>query len=120
MVYVRGTAAQLVFGESSTTRWLIEAAGGSDVSREMGVTDPTPISAEAIVSAAPDVLITTEAGLETLGGIDGLLEIPGLAGTPAGRERRVLTYDAQLLLGNGPRVADLLARLIDDLKGIDE
>ena len=120
MVYVRGTAAQLVFGESSPTRWLIEAAGGLDVSGEMGITDPAPISAEAIVSAAPDVLITTEVGLESVGGIDGLLQIPGLAGTPAGRERRVLTYDAQLLLGNGPRVGDLLARLTDDLKGINE
>ena len=120
MVYVRGTAAQLVFGESSPTRWLIEAAGGADVSREIGVIEPTPISAEAIVAAAPDVLITTEAGLESVGGIEGLLDIPGLAGTPAGREGRVLTYDAQLLLGNGPRVPRLLARLTDDLKSVSE
>lgn len=120
MVYVRGTSAQLVFGESSPTRWLIEAAGGVDVSREIGVVDPTPISAEAIVSAAPDVLITTELGLESVGGLDGLLEIPGLAGTPAGREGRVLTYDAQLLLGNGPRVPDLLSQLASDLKAISE
>jgi len=120
MIYVRGTSAQLVFGESSPTRWLIEAAGGVDVSREIGVVDPTPISAEAIVSAAPDVLITTELGLESVGGLDGLLEIPGLAGTPAGREGRVLTYDAQLLLGNGPRVPDLLIQLASDLKTVSE
>ncbi len=120
MVYVRGTSAQLVFGESSPTRWLIEAAGGVDVSGELGVVDPTPISAEAIVSAAPDVLITTEAGLESVGGLDGLLEIPGLAGTPAGREGRVLAYDAQLLLENGPRVADLLSQLTSDLKTVSE
>lgn len=120
MIYVRGTSAQLVFGGSSPTRWLIEAAGGVDVSREIGVVDPTPISAEAIVSAAPDVLITTELGLESVGGLDGLLEIPGLAGTPAGREGRVLTYDAQLLLGNGPRVADLLSQLTIDLRTVSE
>lgn len=120
MLYVRGNTAQLVFGESSPTRWLIEAAGGLDVSREMGVVDPTPISAEAIVAAAPDVLITTEVGLETVGGIEGLLQIPGLAGTPAGRHGRVLTYDAQLLLGNGPRVGALIAQLAGDLKAISE
>ena len=120
MVYVRGTSAQLVFGEASPTRWLIEAAGGVDVSGEIGVVDPTPISAEAIVSAAPDVLITTELGLESVGGLQGMLEIPGLAGTPAGREGRVLTYDAQLLLGNGPRVADLLSRLTSDLKAVGD
>lgn len=120
MIYVRGTAAQLVFGESSPTRWLIEAAGGVDVSGEIGVVDPTPISAEAILAAAPDVLLTTEVGLESVGGIEGLLRVPGLAGTPAGQNRRVLTYDAQLLLGNGPRVPELLSRLTNDLKAISE
>jgi iron complex transport system substrate-binding protein len=120
MIYVRGTAAQLVFGESSPTRWLIEAAGGVDVSRELDVVDPTPISAEAIIAASPDVLITTTVGLDSVGGVEGLLQIPGLAATPAGQKRQILAYDAQLLLGNGPRVPDLLSRLTNDLKAISE
>ena len=56
-LYVRGTAAQLVLGESANTHWLIEAAGGVDVSSEVGVLDNAPISAEAILAAAPDVLL---------------------------------------------------------------
>ncbi|MFQ5556488.1 MAG: hemin ABC transporter substrate-binding protein [Acidimicrobiales bacterium] len=115
-LYVRGSNTQLVLGESSATRWIIEAAGGIDVSTELGVDDPLPISAEAIVAAAPDVIVLPEAGLESVSGIDGLLSIPGLAGTPAGAHRRVLTYDDQLLLGNGPRVGALLSQLAADLQ----
>lgn len=114
-LYLRGTAAQLVLGESSNTRWLIEAAGGIDVSAAMGITDPVPISAEAILAAAPQVVLVPEAGLTSVDGIDGLLEIGGIGETPAGRDERVLAYDDQLLLGNGPRTAEMLARLRDDL-----
>ena len=115
-LYLRGTAAQLVLGESSNTRWLIEAAGGVDVSASMGITDPVPISAEAILAVAPEVVLVPAAGLTSVNGIDGLLEIGGMGETPAGRDRRVLAYDDQLLLGNGPRTAEMLARLRDDLR----
>lgn len=117
-LYVRGTAAQLVLGESANTRWLINAAGGVDVSEEMGIDSSAPISAEAILVAAPDVLLVPEAGLESVGGVDGLLEIGGLGQTPAGLNRQVLAYDDQLLLGNGPRTAEMLAQLRDDLRTV--
>lgn len=117
-LYVRGTAAQLVLGESANTHWLIDAAGGVDVSAAMGVKDNAPISAEAILAAAPDVLVVPEAGLESVGGIDGLLEIGGLDQTPAGLRRQVLAYDDQFLLGNGPRTAQMLAQLRSDLSDV--
>ena len=117
-LYVRGTVAQLVLGESANTRWLIGAAGGADVSEAMGILDNAPISAEAILAAAPDVLVVPEAGLESVGGVDGLLEIGGLGQTPAGLHRQVLAYDDQLLLGNGPRTAQMLVQLRDDLSDV--
>ncbi len=117
-LYVRGTATQLVLGRSTNPHWLIEAAGGVDVSEEMGVDDTAPISAEAILAAAPDVLLVPHAGLESVGGVNGLLEIGGLGRTPAGRNRQVLVYDDQLLLGNGPRTAEMLTRLRDDLRAV--
>ena len=117
-LYVRGTAAQLVLGETANTHWLIDAAGGVDVSSAMGVRDNAPISAEAILAAAPDVLVVPAAGLESVGGLDGLLEIGGLGQTPAGVHRQVLAYDDQLLLGNGPRTAQMLAQLRDDLNDV--
>ena len=117
-LYVRGTVAQLVLGESANTHWLIEAAGGIDVGASMGVADSAPISAEAILAAAPDVLLIPAAGLDSVSGIDGLLDLGGLGQTPAGQQRQVLAYDDQLLLGNGPRTAQMLARLRDDLSTV--
>jgi iron complex transport system substrate-binding protein len=73
------------------------------------------VSTEALLEAAPDVLLVPSAGLASVGGVDGLLEIGGLSRTPAGRAGRVLSYDDQLLLGNGPRVGQLLAELRRDL-----
>ncbi|MEM7274708.1 MAG: ABC transporter substrate-binding protein [Actinomycetota bacterium] len=110
-LYIRGTTAQLVLGEASSTHWLIEAAGGVDLADELGVADAQPISAEATLVAAPDVLLVPSAGLDSVGGIDGLLEIAGLAETPAGQNRRVVTFDDQWLLGNGPRSGELLEQL---------
>ncbi len=115
VLYLRGENVQLLFGTGTGVHWMIEAVGGVDIADELGVADTAPINAEALVVAAPDVLIVTERGLESVGGIDGLLKISGIAATPAGEQRRVLVYDDQLLLGNGPRTAELLQQLITDL-----
>ncbi|MFN8617290.1 MAG: hypothetical protein U0837_09340 [Dehalococcoidia bacterium] len=44
-----------------------------------------PITAEALVAAQPDVILVLTAGLPVIGGIDGVLKIPGVDQTPAGR-----------------------------------
>lgn len=115
-LYLRGASAQLVFGEAYAIHWLIEAAGGDDISDELGVTDSAPITDEALLAAAPDVVLVPSSGLASVGGVDGLFEtVPSLAETPAGRRRAVLAYDDQLMLGNGPRTGSFLRTLIDDL-----
>ena len=49
------------------------------------------------------VLVTTS-GLESVGGADGLLSMPGLDQTPAARDGRVAAFEDQYLYGLGPRV----------------
>lgn len=115
VLYLRGTSAQLVLGSNSAPHWLIEAAGGIDIADELGITDPTDISAEGLIVVAPDALLVTNTGLASVGGIDGLLEIGGISQTPAGKNRAIYAYDDQMLLGNGPRTPQMLAQLIDDL-----
>ncbi|MEP1124483.1 MAG: ABC transporter substrate-binding protein [Ilumatobacter sp.] len=116
-LYVRGESVQLLLGEGGGVDWLIEAAGGIDIADELGVVDHAPINSESLLVAAPEVLIVPERGLESVGGLDGLLELPGIAETPAGRSGRILVYDDQFLLGNGPRTGALLHQLITDLHG---
>nr|MCQ3815216.1 ABC transporter substrate-binding protein [Acidimicrobiia bacterium] len=117
-LYVRGPATQLVLGKSLNTNWLIKAAGGVDVSESLGVEDTAPISAEAILAAAPDVILVPQRGLDSVGGVEGLVKIGGLAQTPAGLKQQVFAYDDQLLLGNGPRTAQILEALRDDLSSV--
>lgn len=76
-----------------------------------------PLTPEAAIAAAPDVILTTEQGLQAAGGINGLLKAPGLAQTPAGRARRVVSQDALLMLGFGPRLPQAVVVLADGLYG---
>jgi len=115
-VYSRGPDVMLLFGSEMTTQPLIEAAGGIDVGTASGVTGTVSVTPEAIVAAAPDVIIITSEGLQALGGEAGLLAMPGFAETPAGRDGRILDYPEGDFLTFGPRIAESLSLLIADLK----
>jgi len=117
-VYSRGPDVMLLFGSEMTTQPLIEAAGGIDVGTASGVTGTVSVTPEAIVAAAPDVIIITSEGLQALGGEAGLLAIPGFAETPAGRDGRVLDYPEGDFLTFGPRIAESLSLLITDLNSV--
>ncbi len=118
MLYLRGDNAQLIFGPGSNSTMLIEAAGARDLGRVLGLGESTPITVEAFITAAPDVILVTTTGLDSVGGIEGLLAIPGIAQTPAGQHRAVLAYEDQLLLGGGPRTGRMLAQLVADLNAL--
>jgi iron complex transport system substrate-binding protein len=103
----------MVAGEDTAADAMIRYAGGTNAFA--GVKGYKPLTAEAAIAAAPDVLLITTEGLETVGGADRLWSRPGLALTPAGKSKRVVALDALYLLGFGPRlpqaVKDLAARL---------
>jgi iron complex transport system substrate-binding protein len=100
--------APMVGGRDTAADAMLELAGA--VNAASGITGYKPLTAEAALAAAPDVILVTDQALET-GGIDALLQRPGLALTPAGRAKRVATMDAVLLLGFGPR----LPQAVDEL-----
>jgi iron complex transport system substrate-binding protein len=102
-------------GKDSGADAMIAAAGGIDVGTELGIEGFRQLTSEALVSARPDVILVLTAGLESVGGVEGLLRIPGVAQTPAGRERRIVHYDDLLLLGLGPRTGRALRLLIRGL-----
>lgn len=110
-LYLRGAAVQMIMGEGSGGDVLITAAGGIDVAIDANITGTRPITPEALVAAQPDQLLVLTAGLESVGGVDGLLDIPGIAETPAGENRAVIAMDDQYLLGFGPRSGQALKEL---------
>lgn len=118
-VYTRGPDVMLLFGEGMTTQPLIEAAGAVDAGTDSGVTGTIEVSAEALVAAAPDVIIVPEEGLGILGGVEVFLETPGVGETPAGQSGAILAYPEGDFLTFGPRTARSLGRLIADLQNLD-
>jgi iron complex transport system substrate-binding protein len=50
-------------------------------------------------------------GLASVGGVKGLIALPGIAQTNAGKNARVIAVDDSLLLSFGPRTPDLLSKL---------
>lgn len=112
-LYARGTAnIYYIFGADSGTDSLIDALSAVDVAAEIGWTGMKPMNAEALIAAQPDVLIMMSDGLESVGGIDGLLErIPALAQTPAGQQHRVIDMPDDEVLSFGPRSAQIIRAL---------
>jgi iron complex transport system substrate-binding protein len=116
-LYMRGQAAvYMLGGPQSGADAMIRAAGGVDAGTAMRLERPfTPITSEAMVLAAPEVILMTTTGLESVGGVDGLLAIPGIGQTPAGRSRRVITLEDGLLFGFGPRTPAALEMIVSQL-----
>lgn len=111
-LYLRGTSAiYLLGGQGSGADALIEAAGGVDAGAEAGLDPFVPLTAEALVALDPDVLLVMTGGLESVNGVDGLVALPGVAQTTAGRERRVVAVDDEVLLSYGPRTGALVELL---------
>ncbi|MGJ7441802.1 heme/hemin ABC transporter substrate-binding protein [Aquipuribacter sp. MA13-6] len=112
-LYVRGTAGvYLLAGPGSGADELIRAVGGVDVGTDIGLDRAfVPLTSEALVGAEPDVLLVMTGGLESVGGVDGLLQLPGMAQTPAGEARRVVSVDDTEVLTFGPRLPRLVERL---------
>jgi iron complex transport system substrate-binding protein len=111
VLFVLGHAANnvQVSGHGTAAHALIAAAGG--VNALSGFNGYRPLTAEAVVAAAPQAIVTTAQGVERLGGQSQLLALPGLALTPAGRAGRVFARDALYLLGTGPRLPEATAEL---------
>ncbi|MEU6380892.1 ABC transporter substrate-binding protein [Streptomyces sp. NPDC046909] len=116
-LYLRGSASvYLIGGKGSGATSLIEAAGAVDAGAASGLTkDFTAITSEALVKAAPDAILVMTKGLESVGGIDGLVKIPGVAQTPAGMDRRVVSVEDGVLLNYGPRTDQVLKSVVEQL-----
>lgn len=100
----RGTAADAI----------IRLAGGDNVGA--GFDGYKTVGAEALLSAAPDVVVTMDRALAGLATPAAALDLPVLALTPAAKTRRIVVMDGLLLLGFGPRIGLATRRLAEALR----
>lgn len=102
-----------ISGRNTAADALIRYAGAQNAFGD--VEGYKPLTPEAAVAAAPDLILCTDQGLEAAGGAAGLLTAPGLGATPAGRAKRVVSLDALFMLGFGPRLPQAVAQLAERL-----
>jgi iron complex transport system substrate-binding protein len=111
-LYLRGTSSiYLVGGKGSGADYLIEATGATDVGAQKLSKPFTPLTAETMAQLNPDLILVMIGGLESVGGVSGLVELPGIAQTPAGKNRQIVAVDDSLLLSFGPRTPSLISEL---------
>ena len=108
-LYARGQGTLMVAGQDTSADTMIGLAGATNAVQ--GYNGYKPLTSEAAVAAAPDVILLMDSGLESIGGAQGLWQLPGLALTPAGQQGRVLSMDGLFLLGFGPRLGQAVLAL---------
>jgi iron complex transport system substrate-binding protein len=119
-LYMRGNAGVYYwFGEGSGADDLIAALGGVDVAKEVGLEGSKPLNAEGLVKSEPDVYLMMTHGLESVGGVDGLLEVPGVADTAAGVDGCVVDMSDAEILSFGPQFPSTLRALGRAIYGDD-
>lgn len=120
-LYLRGgSAIYLLGGQGSGADSLITHLGATDVGAQKFKQPFSPITSEALIATNPEVILVMSKGMESVGGIDGLVSLPGISQTAAGKNRAVIAVDDSLLLSFGPRTPDLLRQLsgaIDQVTG---
>jgi iron complex transport system substrate-binding protein len=117
-LYLRGQAGiYYLFGEGSGADDLIDALGGVDVAKEIGWNGMKPMTDEAIVAARPDLILVMTDGLKSAGGVDGLLDVPGVADTTAGVDGCVVDMDDAQILSFGPQFPATLRALAEAIYG---
>ncbi len=118
-LYLRGTSAvYLIGGEGSGADSLLTAIGAIDVGAQNLERPFNTLTAESLATLNPDVILVMSKGLESVGGIDGLLKLPGVAQTNAGKNSAIIDVDDSLLLSFGPRTPSLVEALAKALKKV--
>jgi iron complex transport system substrate-binding protein len=102
-------APLLVAGGDTAAGSMIELAGGENIYPGFG--SYIPMTPEGIVETTPDIILTTDASLERLGGREAFLALPGIAQTEAAQAGRVVSMEDLYLMGFGPRTGQAIADL---------
>lgn len=108
-IYARGAATLLVGGSGSQVNTIIGLAGAKNAAGEME--GFKPLTPESLVEMNPDFILMFNEGAESLAGVEGILAVPGMDQTTAGKEQNFILMDATLLNNLGPRLGKAALQL---------
>ncbi|MHA3384969.1 heme/hemin ABC transporter substrate-binding protein [Yersinia enterocolitica] len=108
-VMIHAGIPPLAAGLDTAADSMFKAAGLNNAIEEFS--GYRPLSQEGIIDSAPDLLIVTTHGVTSLKGVENVWRLPGLALTPAGKQKRLLVLDDIALLGFGLHTPEVLKQL---------
>ena len=108
-VMSHGGMSSMAAGQNTAADAMITSVGAKNAMQ--GFSRYRPLSQEGVIASAPDILLLTADGVKTLGGLDQVWKLPGVAMTPAGKNKRVLVLDDMSLLGFGLQTPAVMAQL---------
>jgi iron complex transport system substrate-binding protein len=118
-LYLRGTSSvYLIGGAGSGADSMLDAIGAIDVGAQSLDRPFNTLTAESLAELNPDVILVMSKGLESVGGVQGLLKLPGVGQTKAGKNSAVIDVDDSLLLSFGPRTPSLVEALAKALNKV--
>jgi len=114
MIVHFGRATNVYFimsGRGGVADKMIELAGGKVTKYD--AKGARQISAEAVATANPDIIIATDYGYDQMGNMDKFISgIPGVSLTNAGRNRRIVRFEEHDIIYFGPRSGDNIIQLM--------
>jgi iron complex transport system substrate-binding protein len=111
-LYLRGgSSIYLLGGKGSGADSILSSVGAFDVGAVKGSTPFSALTSESLVGKNPEIILVMIKGLQSVGGVSGLISLPGVAQTSAGKSARVIAVDDSLLLSFGPRTPQMLIEL---------
>jgi len=102
-------------GTNTAANGIFGLAGGVNAIQEFE--GYKPLTDEAIIAAAPDVILMMARGGNHATADKELFEMPAIASTPAGEAEEGVRIDGLLLLGFGPRTPEAVTLLNEALYG---
>ena len=96
-------------GIDTTGNDIIEISGGRNMATFAGW---KPMNSEAIIAAAPDIIVMSTLHVERLGGVEVIMGREDIAATPAGANQNYVMLSPQMMLQFGPRAPIAMNDLI--------
>lgn len=108
-LYARGTGVMMVAGKETSMDAIIRTAGGKNAAG--GFSRFKPYTTEALVNANPDIILMFDFGYKSLGGMNSILKMPGVMLTNAGKNKKIVEMDGDLLANFSVRLAEAITEL---------
>lgn len=108
-VYAQGVGLMSVAGKGSHIEAIISLAGGRNAVQEFN--DFKPYSTESLIQTNPDIILLFDFGASSLGGKQGILRMPGVSLTNAGKTGRIISMNGPLLINFANRLPQAITEL---------